>query len=127
MLCGNSGARLSRPVRRSPLQLEGPRRENYAKRSAVDASPSSVLELAITPAWRSEAPIIPVVVGAFGAQTVIAGLFAALSRFSPTTFLAYGVALLSFFVFDCWFFFVEPMLTWIGLLDALDNAVMLVL
>ena len=52
-------------------------------------SPTSVLELSITPAYRSDAPIVPILMGAFGAQALIAGLFAAFSifmkqHFSPT-------------------------------------------
>ena len=70
-------------------------------------SPASVLALTITPAYQSDAPIVPILVGAFGAQALIAGLFAAFSRFTRATFLAYGVAL--------------------GMLDALGNVVMLAL
>ena len=90
-------------------------------------SPASVLALTITPAYQSDAPIVPILVGAFGAQALIAGLFAAFSRFTRATFLAYGVALLPFFVFNYWFFVVEPMLTPLGLLDAVGNVIMLTL
>lgn len=90
-------------------------------------SPGSVLALTITPAYRSDAPIVPILVGAFGAQALIAGLFAAFARFTRTTFLVYGLALIPFFVFDYWFYAVEPMLTGLGLLDAVGNVVMLVL
>lgn len=90
-------------------------------------SPGSVMALTITPEYRSDAPIVPILIGAFGAQALIAGLFAAFATFTRTTFLAYGVALLPFFVFDYWFYAVEPMLTEIGLLDAVGNLVMLAL
>ena len=90
-------------------------------------SPTSVLDLAITPEYRSDAPIVPVLMGAFGAQALIAGLFAAFSRFNKATYVAYGLALLPFFLFDYWFYFVEPMLTKIGLLDAVGTAVMLLM
>jgi hypothetical protein len=89
--------------------------------------PQSVLDLAIRPDWRSDAPVVPVLVAAFGAQAVLAGLFALTARFTRTTFLVFGLALLPFFVFDYWFYVVEPMLTPIGLLDAAGNAVMLCL
>jgi hypothetical protein len=89
--------------------------------------PSSVLELAVRPEWRSDDPIVPVLMAAFGAQAMIAGLFAATATFTRTTFAAYGAALLPFFVFDYYFYAVEPMLTEVGLLDAVGNAVMLVL
>ncbi|HWA62330.1 MAG TPA: hypothetical protein VG939_13200, partial [Caulobacteraceae bacterium] len=62
---------------------------------------------------------------AFGAQALIAGLFAAFSTFSARTFLAYGLALIPFFVFDAWFYVVRPMLTPVGLLDAVGNVIML--
>jgi hypothetical protein len=89
------------------------------------AAPASVLELTITPQYRSDAPIVPILIGAFGAQAVLAGLFAAFSRFSQATFLAYGLALLPFFAFDYWFYAVDPMLTGIGLLDLAGNLAML--
>jgi hypothetical protein len=89
------------------------------------ASPSSVLALAIRPEFQSDAPIVPILIGAFGAQALIAGLFAALSEFKKRTFLAYGVALLPFFVFDWYFYYQEPMLTEVGMLDALGNIFML--
>ena len=88
-------------------------------------SPGSVLALTITPAYQSDAPIVPILVGAFGAQALIAGLFAAFARFTRATFLAYGIALLPFFVFDYWFYAVVPMLTVVGLLDAAGNVIML--
>jgi len=88
-------------------------------------SPESVLALTITPEYRSDAPLVPILIGAFGAQALIAGLFAAFSRFERATFLAYGLALLPFFVFDYWFYAVEPMLTWFGLLDGVGNVIML--
>ena len=88
-------------------------------------SPGSVLTLTITPVYQSDAPIVPSLSGAFGAQALIAGLFAAFSRFERQTFLAYGIGLLPFFVFDYWFYEVVPMLTWVGLIDAVGNVVML--
>jgi hypothetical protein len=90
-------------------------------------SPASVMALTITPAFQTDAPIVPILVGAFGAQALIAGLFAAFSKFTKTTFLAYGIALLPFFVFDYWFYAVVPMLTPLGLADAVGNVIMLAL
>ena len=90
-------------------------------------SPTTVLELAIRPEYQSDAPIVPILMGAFGAQALIAGLFAAFSDFKKRTFIAYGVGLLPFFVFDYYFYAVEPMLTVVGLLDAAGNVVMLAL
>jgi hypothetical protein len=89
------------------------------------AWPQSVLDLAITPAYRSNDPIVPILVACFGAQAVLAGIFAAFSTFTRRTFLVFGIALLPFFVFDYWFYAVAPMLTPIGLLDAAGNLAML--
>ena len=90
-------------------------------------SPPSVLELAITPQYRSDAKIVPILMAAFGAQAVIAGTFAAFSTFTKTTFIAYALVLMPFFVFDYWFYVVDPMLTEIGLLDVVGNLIMLAL
>jgi hypothetical protein len=90
-------------------------------------APSSVIALAILPELRSEARLVTFLVAGFGAQALIAGLFAASAVFTRTTFAAYGVALLPFFVFDYWFYVVDPVLTAVGLLDALGNAIMLLL
>jgi hypothetical protein len=90
-------------------------------------SPSSVLALTIRPDYQSAAPIVPFVVGCFGAQAMIAGLFAAFSRFTGATFVAYGVSLLAFLVFDYWFYFVVPLFTPLGMLDAIGNVAMLAL
>ena len=88
-------------------------------------SPSSVMALAITPHYQSDAAIVSILMAAFGAQALIAGVFAAFSIFTKATYLAYGMALLPFFLFDYWFYVVDPLLTWVGLLDALGNIVML--
>ena len=65
-------------------------------------------------------------VGCFGAQALIAGLFAATARFTAQTFAAYGVMLIAFLIFDYWFWAVQPVLSPLGAgLDALGNAVML--
>jgi hypothetical protein len=90
-------------------------------------SPGSVMALTIRPEYRSDAPLVTIALGAFGAQAMIAGLFAAFSRFTRATFLAYGIALLPFFVFDYWFYYVTPVFTPLGMLDAVGNVAMLVL
>ena len=88
--------------------------------------PQSVLDLTVTQEWRSDAPIVCVLMSAFGAQASIAGLFAWTARFTRTTFLVYGIALLPFFIFDYWAF-TEGMISPLGLLDAVGNVIMLVL
>jgi hypothetical protein len=89
-------------------------------------APGSVLVLCFRPEVRVEATIVSLLVSCFGAQAILAGLFAAFSRFTAATFLAFGVALLPFFVFDWWFYAVKPTLTPLGAgADAAGNLVML--
>ena len=88
-------------------------------------SPSSVMALTIRPEHQTDHPTALLALGAFGAQAMIAGLFAAFSRFTKATFLAYGIGLLPFFVFDWWFYVVEPVFTPLGMLDAVGNVAML--
>lgn len=90
-------------------------------------SPGSVMALTIRPEHQSQEFIALFAFGCFGAQAVLAGLFAAFSKFTKTTFLAYGLALLPFFVFNYWFFVVKPVLSVVGLLDAVGNLIMLAL
>lgn len=90
-------------------------------------APASVVDLAVRPEHASHELIVLVCVGAFGAQACLAGLFAALSRFTRTTFLGFGIALLPFFVFDWWFYSVEPLFNEMIAIDAVGNVVMLAL
>jgi NADH:ubiquinone oxidoreductase subunit K len=90
-------------------------------------APRSVIDLTLLPEYRLDARILPFTVACFGAQAMIAGLFAAFSRFTRATFLAYGLALLPFFAFNWWFTFVDPVFTYLGLLDAVGNIIMLAL
>ncbi|HZV84273.1 MAG TPA: hypothetical protein VFF48_04720 [Brevundimonas sp.] len=90
-------------------------------------APQSVIDLTFQPQHRINAPILPFAVACFGAQAMISGLFAAFSRFTRATFLAYGIALIPFFGFNWWFTVVDPVFTPLGLLDAVGNVIMLVL
>ena len=90
-------------------------------------APRSVIDLTFLPEYRVGTAILPFAIGCFGAQAMISGLFAAFSRFTRATFLAYGIALLPFFVFNWWFTFVDPVFTTLGLLDAVGNVIMLTL
>ena len=66
-------------------------------------------------------------IGCFGAQAILSGLFAFFSRFTRTTFLVYGIALLPFFWFNYWFVFVVPILNEWMALDFVANVAMLIL
>jgi hypothetical protein len=87
-------------------------------------SPRTVIDLTFLPQYRVGTPILPFAIQCFGAQAILGGLFATFSRFVRATFIAYGIALLPFFVFDWWFTFVDPVFTKLGLLDAAGNAIM---
>ncbi len=87
-------------------------------------APQSVIDVVFLPELRG-GKLLPFAIACFGAQAMISGLFAAFARFTSTTFLVYGIALLPFFVFNWWFTFVEPVFTMFGLLDAVGNAIML--
>jgi hypothetical protein len=91
-------------------------------------APGMVADLCLTPAYRAQdAPVVPILIGCFGAQAGLAGLFAGFARFTKTTFLVYGIALLPFFVFDWWFYAVVPVFNELILLDAAGNLIMLAL
>ena len=89
--------------------------------------PSMVERLTLNPEYVSGNPVTLLLIGCFGAQAVLSGLFAAFSRFTRTTFLIYGVALLPFFWFNYWFVFVEPILNRWMALDFASNLAMLAL
>lgn len=88
-------------------------------------APRSVMLLSFRPEYHSNDAIATFLIGGFGAQALIAGLFAALSTFRKRTFLGYGIALLPFFVFNYYFYVVVPMFTIVGMLDAVGNVIML--
>ena len=73
--------------------------------------PWSVVTLSLMPEYR-QGPGIAFVIGAFGAQALIAGLFAATARFTRATFVGYGAMLLGFLGFNLWFGIVDPVLTY---------------
>jgi hypothetical protein len=91
------------------------------------ADPRSAIDLGLRPEFREGAGM-SFAVGCFGAQALIAGLFAATARFTRATFAAYGVMLIGFLAFDYWFWAVEPVLSTLGAaLDGIGNLVMLAL
>ena len=89
--------------------------------------PDMVTRLAFRPDHYQPGTATSLMIGCFGAQAVLSGLFAAFSRFTRTTFLAYGIALLPFFWFNYWFVFEVPVLNEWMLLDFGANVAMLIL
>ena len=90
-------------------------------------APQSVIDLAVRPEYQNDGYLARFALGCFGAQACLFALVAFTARFTKLTFAAYDVALLPFFVFNYWFYFRVPLLTEIGLLDFVGNAVMLAL
>ena len=90
-------------------------------------APSMVISLGTQPGASTGSRFEAVLMGCFGAQAMLAGLFAATARFTRKTFLAYGIALLPFLLFDYWFWKIEPVFNGLILLDAAGNLFMLAL
>lgn len=90
-------------------------------------APGSIETLGFRPEHRIDTQASRVLVGCFGAQAMISGLFAAFSRFTRTTFLTYGISLLPFFWFNYHFTIANPIFTEFMLVDLVSNAFMLAL
>ncbi len=89
--------------------------------------PRSVIDLAVRPEFQSDDYLATFAMACFGAQACLFALAAFTAIFTKRTFLAYGIALLPFFVFNYWFYFQVPLLTEIGLIDFFGNSIMLAL
>jgi len=90
-------------------------------------APASVIELAITEAYRDSAYLTCFTMACFGAQAVLFGVMALVTRWSAASFAVFAAALLPFFAFNYWFHYEVPVLTSIGMLDFVGNVTMLVL
>ena len=88
-------------------------------------APMSVVHLTVRPEVRNDLPLTAITIGAFGAQAMLVGLVSATARYTAATFLALGMAILPFFVFDWWFYAVKPMFNGLILLDLAGNVAML--
>jgi len=89
--------------------------------------PGMVERLGVRPEYYHGSTTTALLIGCFGAQAVLSGLFAAFSRFTRTTFLVYAIALLPFFWFNYWFVFVVPVFNRWMALDFACNLAMLAL
>jgi hypothetical protein len=90
-------------------------------------APASVIALAVTPAYQDAAFLTRFTMACFGAQAVLFGLMALVTRWSTRSFAIFAVLLLPFFGFNYWFHYEVPVLTSIGMLDFAGNVTMLVL
>jgi len=91
------------------------------------AFPAMVERLGINPEYQHLSMTTALMMGCFGSQAILSGLFAWFSRFTRATFLAYAIALLPFFWFNYWFVFVVPVFNRWMALDFVSNAFMLAL
>lgn len=87
-------------------------------------APQSVIDLVVTPEYRSDAFLARFAMACFGAQACIFGLMSLVVRYTSRGFLAFAVILLPFFVFDWYFHSVVPVLNSIGMLDLVGNLAM---
>lgn len=85
-------------------------------------APGTVETLALKDSHRHLSPTSALLLQCFGAQAMLVGALALLSRFTATTFLAFGLlASVPFFAFNAWFVWGEKMFTAWMLLDFAGN------
>jgi hypothetical protein len=89
------------------------------------AAPPMVERLMFTPAYQHLSTTSALMIGCFGAQAVLGGLFIWFSEWTAKTFLVYAIALLPFFGFNYWFVYEVPILNQWMALDFGANAAML--
>jgi hypothetical protein len=88
-------------------------------------APGMVERLTVSPSYQHLSQTSALMMGCFGAQAVLGGLFVWFSIFARRTFLIYAIALLPFFWFNYWFVFVVPVFNQWMALDFISNAAML--
>lgn len=90
--------------------------------------PSMVIRVTFQPEFAEATQQARFIMGCFGAQAVLNGTILMTARFTPTTFLVFGlVGSVPFFVFNAWFYFVEPILNAWMLLDFAGNIGILII
>ena len=90
-------------------------------------APGNVIELAVTPEYQDTGYLTRFALACFGAQAVLFGIMALVTKWPARAFLAYAVLLLPFFVFNWYFHYEVPVLNSIGMLDFAGNVVMFAL
>ena len=89
--------------------------------------PGMVVGIAFRPELATVTEQARFLMGCFGAQAVLCGTILATARFTPMTFLVFGlVGSIPFFVFNIWFWLIEPVLNSWMLLDLAGNVGILV-
>ena len=88
--------------------------------------PRMVEQLTIRPEHQVLTATSSVFIACFGAQAVLCGAVIWFSKFTPKTFLAFGLlGSIPFFAFNYYFYFVEPIFTKWMLLDFAGNVAIL--
>ena len=88
--------------------------------------PRMVEQLTIRPEHQALTPASSVVIACVGAQAVLCGAIIWFSKFTPKTFLAFGLlGSIPFFAFNWYFYFVQPIFTKWMLLDFAGNVLIL--
>jgi hypothetical protein len=88
--------------------------------------PRMVEQLTIRPEHQVLTATSSVFIACFGAQAVLCGAVIWFAKFTPKTFLAFGLlGSIPFFAFNYYFYFVEPIFTKWMLLDFAGNVAIL--
>jgi|SRR4249919_1223793 len=88
--------------------------------------PRMVESLAIRPEHQVLNATSAVFIACFGAQAMLCGVLIWFARFTPKTYLAFGLlGSIPFFAFNVYFYFVVPIFTRWMLLDFVGNVVIL--
>ena len=89
--------------------------------------PRMVEQLTIRPEHQVLTAASSVFIACFGAQAVLCGALIWFAKFTPKTFLAFGLlGSIPFFAFNWYYYFVQPIFTQWMLLDFVGNVVILV-
>jgi hypothetical protein len=89
--------------------------------------PRMVEQITIRPEYQVLTPTSSVFIACFGAQAVLCGAVIWFAKFTPKTFLAFGLlGSIPFFVFNWYFYFIQPIFTKWMLLDFAGNVAILV-
>jgi len=89
-------------------------------------APQSVIDLALTESHRDDSFILRFVMACFGAQAVMFGIMALVTRWSSKAFATFAVVFIPFFVFNWYFHYKMPVMTSIGMLDFAGNLIMFI-
>ena len=90
-------------------------------------APVHMLDTVLLPQYQqSYSRLTLLLASGFGAQAWLSGLFATFAKWTPKTFIAYGIALLPFFVFNWWTAHYRPIFGSLGLIDFVCNIAMLI-